>query len=174
MKRSITLWQIIGFAFVSLGGTLLHYVYQWTGRSPVAAVFSGINESTWEHMKLLFFPLLLYALWEHTLFPHRQDFWCVKLIGTLTGLLLIPMLYYTANGAFGKTPDWVNIGIFFVAAALVFLLEGWLFSLQAIPCKHPWIPILLLTGIALLFAVFTFSPPEIPLFRDPLTGGYGI
>ena len=174
MKRSITLWQIIGFAFVSLGGTLLHYVYQWTGRSPVTAVISGVNESTWEHMKLLFFPLLLYALFEHTLFEEREDFWCVKLVGTLAGLLLIPGLYYTANGAFGKTPDWLNISFFFVAAALVFLLEGWLFSLKAVPCKHSWVPILVLTGIALLFAFFTFSPPEIPLFRDPLTGGYGV
>ena len=174
MKRSMALWQVIGFAFVSLGGTLLHFLYEWTGESPAAAVLSAVNESTWEHMKLLFVPMVLFAWVQHLLFREKQDFWCVKTVGILCGLLLIPAVFYTANGGFGKTPDWLNISIFFVSAALAFLLEGWLFRLQVFTCKKPLIPLLVLTGIGVLFVVFTFSPPHLPLFRDPVTGSYGV
>ncbi len=174
MKRSIALWQVIGFAFVSLGGTLLHYLYGWMGESPVIAVISGINESTWEHMKLLFVPMLLFAWIQHLLFPEKQNFWCVKAVGVLFGTVMIPVLFYTANGAFGQTPDWLNISFFFVAVAMAFLLEWWLFRLNAIPCKHSYLAWTLLIGVAVLFAAFTFTPPEIPLFRDPATGTYGI
>ena len=58
MKRSLTLWQFFGFAFTSLLGTLLHFLYEWTGKSPLVAPFSGVNESTWEHMKLLYVGML--------------------------------------------------------------------------------------------------------------------
>jgi hypothetical protein len=53
MKRSIGIWQLAGFAATSLGGTLLHFLYEWLGEAVWIAPLSGVNESTWEHMKLL-------------------------------------------------------------------------------------------------------------------------
>ena len=62
MGKRIFLWQAAGFAFVSLAGSLLHFLYDWTGESVLIAPFSGINESTWEHMKLLYWPFSLFAV----------------------------------------------------------------------------------------------------------------
>ena len=174
MKRDLSLWQFGGFAFTSLVGTLLHFLYDWTGKSLWVAPVSGVNESTWEHMKLLYVPLLLFSLLQYRFFSGYANFWCVKLIGTATGLTLIPVLFYTYNGAFGKSPDWLNIAIFFLAAAAVYLLETRLFKRGKPTCKRPWLALLLLLGAGVLFVVFTFFPPALPLFRDPLTGGYGI
>ncbi|MBR7099452.1 MAG: hypothetical protein IKC59_08555 [Clostridia bacterium] len=81
MKRSIGLWQLFGFAVTSLLGTLLHFLYEWLGEAVWIAPISGVNESTWEHMKLLFWPMLLYAIAESFFFRDRKDFWCVKLRG---------------------------------------------------------------------------------------------
>ena len=173
-NRDITVWQIIGFVAVSFGGTLLHFLYDWLSESVLIAPFSGVNESTWEHMKLLYFPLLLFAFIERRFFKERSDFWCVKLAGTLLGLTLIPVLFYTYNGVFGTSPDWINISIFFLAAAAVFLWETRLFNRRSLPCRHPLSALILLLFIGLLFVVFTFFPPHIPLFQDPITGGYGI
>ncbi|MEE1356866.1 MAG: DUF6512 family protein, partial [Clostridia bacterium] len=77
-------------------------------------------------------------------------------------------------GVFGKSPDWVNIAIFFIAAALSFISEAWLFKKDRMHCKSPWISVTLICIIAILFVVFTFATPQIPLFQDPLTGTYGI
>ncbi len=174
MKRSMPLWQLMGFAVTSLLGTLLHFLYEWTGESVLAVPFSGVNESTWEHMKLLYVPAFLYAVIQSFFFKNRKEFWCVKWIGISAGLTLIPVLFYTYNGVFGPSPDFVNIAIFFVAAAAAFLLENKLFKDKSISCNHPIIPFVALCLAGVLFIVFAFVTPQIPLFEDPLTGAYGV
>ena len=115
MKNSINLWQLLGFATTALGGTVLHFLYDKLGGALWIAPFSSVNESTWEHMKLLFWPMLVFALTESLLLRERGDFWCVKLRGILLGLLLIPTLFYGYNAVIGKSPDWINIAIFFLS-----------------------------------------------------------
>ena len=174
MDRSARLWQLLGFGVTALGGTLLHFLYDWLGGAVWVAPFSGVNESTWEHMKLLFWPMLIFAVVQSFFFRDRKDFWCIKLRGILLGLALIPVLFYTYNGVIGKSPDWLNITIFFVSAALSYLYETRLFEGETVACKRPKLAAAILWGIALLFVVFTFLTPEIGVFRDPLTGTYGI
>lgn len=167
MNRNISLWQAMGFGVAVLGGTLLHFIYGWTGGIPLAAIFSAVNESTWEHMKLFFIPAFIFALVQRGFFPERRDFWCVKLVGIVAGLLLIPILFYTYNGAFGKSPDWLNIGIFIISAAAAFLLENRLFRNNSLYCSSPAAAFALLILLAASFAFFTFSPPPLPLFMPP-------
>ena len=174
MKRLIGLWQLMGFAITALGGTLLHFLYDWLGEALWIAPFSGVNESTWEHMKLLFWPMLLFAVVQSFFFKDRGDFWCVKLRGILLGMALIPVIFYTYNGVIGKSPDWLNIAIFFVAAAAVYLYETRLYQKERVRCSSPKWAVVALGGLAVLFVVFTFVTPEIGIFRDPLTGTYGI
>lgn len=174
MKRSIGLWQLFGFAVTSLGGTILHFLYDWLGGAKWIAPFSGVNESTWEHMKLLFWPMLLYAIAESFFFRDRTDFWCVKLRGILLGLILIPVLFYTYNGVIGRSPDWINIVIFFIAAAVAYLYEARQYKSETTACKNPRFAVTLLCTTALLFVIFTFNTPTLAIFKDPLTGTYGI
>ena len=174
MKQRSILWQAAGFALVTFGGTILHFLYDWTNGSILVAPFSGVNESTWEHMKLLFWPLFLFALAQRPFFKGQNNYWCVKLAEILLGLALIPVLFYTYNGVFGKSPDWINIAIFYITALLVFLFEWWAFKRDWLPCKRPRLAFAVICLIGMLFVVFTFAPPQIPLFQDPLTGTYGV
>ena len=167
MKQRSILWQAAGFAFVTFGGTILHFLYDWTNESIWVSPFSGINESTWEHMKLLYWPLFLFALIQRPFFKRQENFWCVKLAEILLGLALIPVLFYTYNGAFGKSPDWVNIAIFYLTAALVFLFERRAFKKGRLQCQYPQLAFSAICIIGLLFVVFTFVPPRLPLFQDP-------
>ena len=174
MKQASSLWQAAGFAIATFGGTILHFLYDWTDRSILVSLFSGVNESTWEHMKLLFWPLFFLALIQWLFFKDLGNYWGVKLAEILLGLALIPILFYTYNGAVGKSPDWINIAIFYVCAALVFLFEWWVFKQNRFPCKHPQAALAVICLIGVLFLVFTFAPPQIPLFQDPISGTYGI
>lgn len=174
MKRSIGLWQFWGFAVTSLAGTLLHYLYDWTDGAVLAAPFSGVNESTWEHMKLLFWPMFVYAIIQSFFFRDRRDFWCVKLKGTLLGLALIPVIFYTYNGVIGTSPAWLNIAIFFISAAAAYIYETRQFNSRTAKCVSPKLAFAVLCLIAVLFVVFTFATPELGIFKDPLTGRYGI
>ena len=128
MARRLFFWEAVGFLWTAAVGTLLHFAYDWSGGSLVAAAFSAVNESTWEHMKLLFVPLVLFTVVQVVVLGRMYpDLLAVRAVTTLLGLALIPVLFYTYNGVFGKSPDWVNIGIFYVCAAAVFLYEWWAF-----------------------------------------------
>ena len=174
MKRSFGLWQLMGFALTSLFGTLLHFLYDRLSESVLVAPFSGVNESTWEHMKLLFWPMLIFAAVQSFFFKDVRSFWCIKLRGLLLGLTLIPVLFYTYNGVIGRSPDWINIAIFFISAALTYIYETRLWGKGTVKCKSPRTAVFVLCLIAALFVIFTFKTPEIGVFRDPITGSYGI
>ena len=167
MKRSIGLWQLMGFAATSLAGTLLHFLYDWTGGAVWASLFSSVNESTWEHMKLLFWPMLAFAVAESFFFKERKAFWCVKVKGIMLGLVLIPVIFYTYNGVVGKSPDWLNISIFFISAAAAYLYETRLFNNKTVVCRSPRLAAAVLCAMALLFVIFTFITPSRAIFKDP-------
>lgn len=174
MKKSIPHWQVAGFIFTCVLGTLLHFFFDFTGDGVVAALFSAVNESIWEHMKLLYYPMTVFALIEYRVWgKETENFWCVKLLGLLLGLGLIPVIYYTYTGILGIRIDWLNVAIFFIAAAAAFYMETKLFQ-KEFSCPFGGkvsFAVILLVGAA--FIALTFLPPHIPFFRDPQTGGYG-
>ena len=174
MKKSIGLWQISGYAVTVLLGTLLHFLYDWLGGALWIAPFSGVNESTWEHMKLFFWPAFLFAVLQSFFFRERKDFLMIKLRGILSGLILIPVLFYTYNGVIGKSPDWINISIFFIASAIAFIYEYRLLRADEKSDASSKIPLVSLLIIAATFVVFTFFTPTLEIFRDPIGNTYGI
>jgi hypothetical protein len=168
MKKSISFWQMIGCIVTGVGGTLLHFLYDWTGQNPVVGAFSAVNESIWEHMKLLFFPMLTFSVIEYI--KTKKDFpnfWCVKFIGTLLGMVTIPVIYYTYTGALGLSADWFNISIFFIAAAAVYWLETKLLQQKRPRCRFPAVAFGGLLLIGIIFIMLTYFPPKLPLFQSP-------
>ena len=174
MKKWLSVWQLAGLTFTAVLGTLLHFLYDWTG-SPLVAPFSAVNESTWEHMKILFFPMLLFAVVQSVFFKTEyENFWLFKAVGILVGTFLIPVLFYTYNGAIGDSPDWLNITFFFIAAGAAYLLEYLLFKTEWRFVLPPVLAKAALALLALLFVAFTYFPPQIPLFQDPIAKFYGL
>ena len=92
----------------------------------------------------------------------------------MLGLALIPVLFCTYNGVIGKSPDWINIAIFFIAAAIAYTYETIVFEKNELKCRSKKLAIGVILVIALLFVVFTFRTPEIGMFKDPISGTYGI
>lgn len=172
MRKRLFWWETVGFLFVAVMGTLLHFTYDWSGGSAVAAAFSAVNESTWEHMKIFFFPFFLFSvvqLW----FQGRNypNFLAVRTVSILFGLALIPVLFYTYSGILGFTVDWVNISIFFLSDLLAFLLDGRL--LRRSGCGALWQQVAglgVLWALAFLFVWCTFHPVELALWQDPWVG----
>ena len=59
-KKFYKRYIVTGFLFVGILGTLFHFVYDWCRLARLIGLFVPVNESTWEHMKLLFIPMLIY------------------------------------------------------------------------------------------------------------------
>ena len=176
MRKRLFFWELAGFLFTSAMGSLLHFVYAWSGGSLAAAVVSAVNESTWEHMKLLFVPMFLFSVVQACVLGKTYpNFLAVRAVSIVTGLTLIPVLYYTYTGVWGQMRDWANIAVFFLAALGAFLLDFYLLRRNRL--SAPWqqvLGLIVLWALAFCFVWCTFRPVRIALWRDPLTGTYGI
>ena len=95
--------------------------------------------------------------------------------GLLTGLILIPAVFYTYTGICGKSVDVVNVLIFQAAVLAAWLVSRGLQRRGSLSAPL-WqvLGILVQLGAAAVFAVWTVDPPELPLFVDPTNGTRGV
>ena len=134
------------------------------------------TSSTWEHMKLLFFPVFLLTLLQTC--TRRAADTCipaVRAISVFIGLSLIPMLYYTYTGIVGTHALWADIAVFILAAAGTFAADSLLTRSGRL--RRPWQQIagmLALWALAFCVVWCTFRPPQLALWLDPVTGRYGL
>lgn len=176
MRRRLFWWEAAGFLFTAVLGAALHFTFAWGGGQQVLAAFSAVNESTWEHMKLLFFPVFLFSvaqLWA--LGRTYPNFLAVRAAAVLTGLALIPALFYTYTGVLGFHVLWADIAVFLLADLGMFYLEFRLLGTHR--CAERWqqlAGLAVLWLLAFLFVYCTFRPPRLGLWRDPVTGLFGV
>ena len=176
MGRRLLRQELAGFFWTAAAGTLLHFAYEWSGESLPAAVLGSVNESVWEHMKLLVMPAFLFtAVQVWRLGESHPNISAVRAVTIPLGALLIPVLYYTYTGALGIQVTWINIAIFYVATAVLFWVDWRL--LRTGMSGSGWgqlLGLMILWGVVFVFVWCTFCPPELPLWQDPVTGGYGL
>ncbi|MDO5146760.1 MAG: DUF6512 family protein [Eubacteriales bacterium] len=164
-------YYITGLAGLWILGFVLHFVYDWSGQNKLLGLFVPVNESTWEHMKLLFFPMLFFSAIMHQRFS--GEFPCIVpalFCGTLAGTFLIPTLFYTYSGILGKNLFPLDIAVFLCStAAAVFTAYRLTLSCRARPCRT-----LLFFSMAVLLAaffLFTYRAPDLGLFANPVLPG---
>ena len=176
MGKRLNFWPLAGFLTVSVLGTLAHFAYEWSGNQLLAGAFCAVNESTWEHMKLLAMPWVIWSLVEAVaLRSSRQSVLMARALGLLAGLVTIPTVYYTYTGALGVSSMIVDV-VLFQAAVLLGALVSWRVLAKNKLTGPIWgaVGLLLLLGVAALFVWWTYAPPVLPLFIDPTNGTVGL
>lgn len=172
-NNKIRNYQIVSAIFVCILGTLLHFTYKFFGENNFVASFSAVNESVWEHLKLLFFPMLLTTIIGYfCIEKNAPNFLCSNALGIITSMLFIIIFFYTYTEIIGKSILLIDIASFFVAVILGEYL-AYKLMISNLNCNNI-IAIIILTIILICFVVFTYFPLKIEIFRDPVTSKYGI
>ena len=173
MKNFLKKSNAAAFLFLCICGTLLHFTYEWSGENKIVGMFSAVNESTWEHMKLLFFPSIVYFLPEYAKYRRQSDnLLTARTLGLLCGLAFIPVSFYTYSGIIGKSYIGIDIFIFIVSIMITLAVSSK--KLQDHLRLTALAALLILLFLLALFIVFTFFTPHIALFLDPVRFTYGV
>lgn len=165
-------YTIIGIVFVIITGSLFHFLYDWSGHNQIVGLFTPVNESIWEHMKLLFFPMLLYSIVMILKFkqpyPHITS---ALFLGLMTGTVLIPLFYYAYTFVLGTNYLVLDIGIFILSIIISFWLT---YKLTLSHRLESYTFVLGISVCALLicFWLFTNHAPNGAIFQDPTTNNY--
>ena len=176
-KEKIKKYQIFSAIFTAIFGALFHFTYEWSGKNQIVGLFSAVNESTWEHLKLLYFPMLLTIIIGLLYFKNSDkeiapNFLCAKTIGITTAMAFTVVFFYTYSGIIGKDIPFISILSFFIAIILGEYLAYLLMTNKVQFNKN--VCIIILVVLLLCFIIFTFNPPKIGFFKDPITNSYGI
>lgn len=160
-------YQILFALLTMILGVLLHFTYKWSGGNPFVGIFSAINESTWEHLKLIAIPMVLFILPEYYLYGYSHpNFIPVRVLSILLGMTVIVIIFYTYTGILGRHYLWADIAAFLLGITTAF---GFSFKLLQTSAFSSDLAVMLsLLGLSVLiicFIVFTFYPPEIGLFQ---------
>ena len=161
--------NVIAFFIISIIGTLSHFVYEWTGKPYLIGLFFPVNESTWEHLKLLFFPSLIYfAVVYFTLKEKPKNYISATAISIIAGMVSIVVMFYTYQGVLGRNIDFLNILIYFLGVAVTIYIMQRILKTQSLSSGTAnIISLFFLLLTAILFVSFSFNPPSLGIFLPP-------
>lgn len=160
MKKAFRLSFLSALAL----GTGWHFLYT-AAPCPLTAILAPVNESVWEHLKLLFYPTLLCALvlsfrWTGA----RRTYWSGALAGTLAMPPILLGLYYPLSAGFGVP----SVPAFDIPLYFLTVLGGWVLGAYLIKTAHAdrfLGALVILAGVFwAALTVFTVAAPPLPIF----------
>jgi small-conductance mechanosensitive channel len=174
MSLEITI--LLSFLFTSIFGVIFHFAHQRFPKSLVVHIFCPVNESVWEHSKLTFSPMLIAGIFQaFAINDFYSNLFFSILISVVLGIVLMPLIYYPIRRLLKKEILWVSISIFYVVVISAYLLEYFMLKNQ-IALTNPnaeFLSLCLLFVIVLFYAVLTFLPPRLGIFKDTVKKKYG-
>lgn len=156
---------ILAWLAAALGGSALHFLYVLVPH-PLIALFSPVNESVWEHLKLLYYPTLLAAFVLSRRTEEKHRLWG----GFFAALLVMPAVlvgvYYTLFSGFGVAYLWVDIALYFLTMAGGFALACALFRSGRAE-RSAGVLLMLVIFYGAFLIVFSFAAPSLGIFASP-------
>jgi hypothetical protein len=174
-KKLVRTWELFGVVVIFFVGAALHFAFEWSGYWKPIAWFVAINESTWEHLKLAFWPGIIWGLAGYFVVGKAtSNYWFGKALGLLSMPLIITVIFYSYTTALGKNYLWVDILSFLFAISAGQFISYWLFSTSKLNASFQWLGVLVIAGMTLAFVLFTYMPPHLFIFEHVQTHEYGI
>ena len=176
MNKKLKTVQIVVIILAIVFGTLLHFTYEWSGENRIVGLFSATNESVWEHLKLVFYPMLILGLIEYYFVKNiANNYIEAKAIGIFTAISFIVISFFTYTGIIGTNFFIIDILIFIIS---IILGEWTSYKLMKRKNESTIQTKILAGGILIFllscFIIFTYVTPQVNLFRDFTNGTYGI
>lgn len=178
-RNTARYWILLGILIIFIIGFFMHYIYEWSANSLIVGFFAPVNESIWEHLKLNFWPMLIWWMAGYIILGKRNNVsasqWFTSCaVAELICPLVVLCFYYTYTGALGVESLILDIFSLLLGIAVAQGLALHVYKNARLSQYCLYISIAILILLAVAFTVFTFAPPHIPLFKDSLTGKYGI
>jgi len=175
LDKNFKKMEIAGAVFTVILAFVFHFIFDWTGKNPVIGAFSAVNESVWEHVKIIFFPFVILSFIEYFIVkPSLKRFLVAKTAASVFIVLITIVFFYTYSGILGYEVLAVDIASAVAWAILAFVISYKLYiSKRNLEKYYPEAVIVLIVLVAMMI-LFTYFPPKIQLFLDTESGLYGI
>ncbi len=174
-KNKFFIYELVGIIFGIVGSFIFHFAFEWIGEIKLLAWLFPVNESVWEHVKILLIPYAIFSIIEYCLLKpeNSKNYWGIKALSMLLIPLAMIVGFYTYTGIIGTHFLALDILLSVIVVFLSYYLSYTLLSKNYV-LKNP--DYLIVGAVILLYLIvyFTYFPPKIDLFLDSTTAGYGL
>ena len=161
--------------FMVLTGSALHFAFSWSNDWEPIALIAAVNESIWEHLKLAFWPGLIWAFFPNKFtkasVSHRIAMRGFSLFVTVVSIVIV---FETYTSMIGRNLLVLDIGTFVFAIVIGQLLVVFLLGKTWASHGLKLIGLLMLSVQVVAFSLFTYFPPDHWIFVDQRTGLSGL
>ncbi len=169
--RFVRTYHFTGIFVILLIAGPLHFAYEWSGENYFVGLVSPVSESIWEHLKMIYWPTLLWWIIGYAVYGKKKSLSMKKwfqamAISIIFGMLIIVLWYYMWSGAIGIEATWVNF------SSMISVVIGQLLAMHVYRVAVPrWIYFgsgtLIVIVLAVMTVSFTYYPPDLPIFIAP-------
>lgn len=174
-KKLYRTLSIIGVPVIYLIASALHFFYDLSNGSVLSILFSSVNESVWEHVKIFAVGFVIWSFIE--LFwakPPFKKFITAKTLSLYFLSLSIIVFFYSYTTVVKEPILVVDLISSFIFVALAQYISFRLVTSDNSLGDYFAVALMLIMLYFVMFFSFTLFPPKIDLFKDPVTGMYGI
>ena len=167
------LFAWISIIAITLLGILAHFLYDLSHENKILGLFTAVNESTWEHIKIALTPTLLWGLIDGYHYGENPNYFTAKLLSLLVITFFIPLVFYSYTRISKKPILPIDILTFIVAIILAEFSFFFIINLDPLPYLVTYLSCF---GVFIFFGCYmtlTLMPLKETIFRDPITGKYG-
>ena len=167
------LFTIVSILIISILGTLSHFMYDVSKHNKVVGLFSAVNESTWEHIKIALTPIFFWSLIDGALYGSNPNYFLAKLVSLLVVIVLMPILFYGYKTLLNREIVFINIINFYIVIICSQLAFSYLVHMEAIDFIYSYMSCI---GLFIVFGgymVLTLMPIKSFIFKDPISHKYG-
>ena len=173
--KKIKKLSIIGFFVISILGTLLHFTYEFSGNNIIIGIFSAVNESVFEHIKIAVVPMYIWSIVQIFLINKKNyNFFLAQVVKVVVCSIVLITIFYTYTSFAGEHIRLVDILTFYISIFVAQIFEYNIITKTKRNKKIEIISIILYISILLLIIWFTFNPLKVDIFRDLQSNTYGI
>lgn len=166
-------FTILSIIIISIFGTLSHFLYDYSGHNKIIGLFTAVNESTWEHIKIGLTPTLMWGFIDGYIFGSNANYFLAKLLSLITIIYLIPILFYGYKYIFKKENFVIDIIIFYVTIICSNLLFSYLIKINPIPFFYQYISCISIFILFGCYMTLTLMPIKNFVFIDPVSKKFG-
>ena len=167
--------KIIGVFVIFLLSFLSHFMYELFPNVLFSLIFP-VNESIWEHMKLLVTPVLIFTLIEYIIYKktgiNNNNFMLSYSISMLIGIIIYLILYLPIHYIFGHSSIFAII-LLFIVFIIIEIISYYIMSYKEIRYSNI-IGVIIILLMYIIFGYLTYYPLENDLFYDTSKNIYGI
>ncbi len=157
----------IDIILICIVGTIFHFAYEFSGGNILVALFSAVNESIWEHIKIAVMATYVVSFLKMAIKEKRdENLWTSLFFKVISIIIIIPIFFYSYKAILGVENLFFDLLILYLSIIISQIIESYIKNCIVVSARIEDIYKYINIAIIIIFIFFTFWTPKLDIFEN--------